>query len=175
MTGPSWASEPLEAAGRADDRIVSDGVTGCVMQVMRPFVYLFGARLDRLRPGIALLDIRDTVMKFLEIKREKDIIGSSLEAKIVLYTENDELKSFIRENIDLFPALFKVSQAEVADSRGEDMEKAQDLPLEILIKKADGEKCPRCWNFSEKVGSSKEFPELCQRCSSVMSERRNNG
>ncbi len=122
-----------------------------------------------------ILDIRDNVMKFLEIKREKDIIGSSLEAKIILYTEDDGLESFIRENIDLFPPLFKVSQAEVADSRGEEMEKSQDLPLEVSIKKADGQKCPRCWNFSEKVGSSKEFPELCERCSSVMSERSDNG
>ncbi|MGO9613517.1 MAG: zinc finger domain-containing protein, partial [Dissulfurispiraceae bacterium] len=30
--------------------------------------------------------------------------------------------------------------------------------------RASGNKCERCWNWSELVGSFEEHPEVCERC-----------
>ena len=39
-----------------------------------------------------------------------------------------------------------------------------------MLKNADGEKCPRCWNYSTNVGSDQEHPQLCTRCAGVVKE-----
>ncbi|MFH1563504.1 MAG: zinc finger domain-containing protein [Nitrospirota bacterium] len=35
-------------------------------------------------------------------------------------------------------------------------------------KKAKGEKCSRCWNYSVAVGINIEHPTLCERCMVVV-------
>ncbi len=122
-----------------------------------------------------ILAIRDRVMKFLENKREKGIIGSSLEAALEFYPEDKERRGRLEKNIVLFQDLFKVSQAYIVDSMKDGMEDLTGLSLKVLVRKADGEKCLRCWNFSKTVGSNKDFPELCERCYSITSERSRNG
>lgn len=121
-----------------------------------------------------LLVIRDSVMKFLELKREEGMIGSSLEAAIELYSEDDGMKKFLKENSGLFPSLFKVSKAEIAQEADPGMEDVQNFPLKVGVRKAGGEKCPRCWNYSETVGKNETYADLCERCSGVMSEGSSN-
>jgi isoleucyl-tRNA synthetase len=36
--------------------------------------------------------------------------------------------------------------------------------LWVLIEKAEGEKCQRCWNRSTLVGSFADAPEVCAKC-----------
>ena len=36
------------------------------------------------------------------------------------------------------------------------------------IEKADGDKCPRCWNYSTHIGESAEHPHICDRCVSAI-------
>ncbi len=122
-----------------------------------------------------ILEIRNSVMKFLELKRAEGMIGSSLEASVELLSDNDNMAGFIRENIDLFPGLFKVSQATIAENVRDGMEEVPEMDLRVSVKKAIGEKCQRCWNFRESVGKNKEHPELCKRCCEVVLERSCNG
>ncbi|MFH1552627.1 MAG: isoleucine--tRNA ligase [Candidatus Omnitrophota bacterium] len=122
-----------------------------------------------------ILSIRDSVMKFLELKREEGLIGSSLEGAITLYSDNDGMRDFLRENMELFPGLFIVSQAELADSPEPGMKDVPALDLKIGVKKASGTKCQRCWNFSKTTGKSKDFPDLCERCYNITLERSRNG
>ncbi len=122
-----------------------------------------------------ILAVRDGVMKLLEIKREEGLIGSSLEAAITLYSAEGRTRDFIRENVGLFPALFKVSQAEVTERDEPGMEDVPGVPLKIGVKRAAGKKCQRCWNFSETVGENKDFSDLCKRCYNVISERSCDG
>lgn len=118
-----------------------------------------------------ILGIRDAVMKVLERKREEGLIGSSLEACVVLAPKNEEMGLFVRSNVSIFPALFKVSQAEAAEKPESGMEEVTQFALAIGVKRASGAKCARCWNYSEKVGSHKDHPDLCERCHKVISER----
>ena len=40
----------------------------------------------------------------------------------------------------------------------------------VEVKKAEGAKCERCWNFSTHVGEDKNYPTVCERCSAVLQE-----
>jgi isoleucyl-tRNA synthetase len=58
--------------------------------------------------------------------------------------------------------LFIVSKVMLGEGTGED--------IGILVKKAGGAKCERCWNWSDSVGKSADFPAFCARCSAVVAE-----
>ena len=40
--------------------------------------------------------------------------------------------------------------------------------LEVEVAKANGEKCERCWAFSETVGTDSEHPTICKRCAEIL-------
>ena len=40
--------------------------------------------------------------------------------------------------------------------------------LKIEAAKSSFEKCARCWNFWESVGTNSEYPDLCDRCIEVI-------
>ncbi len=108
--------------------------------------------------------VREAVLKRLEEKRQKNEIGSSLEARVVIGTEDREYKKLLKDNSDMLRYLFIVSQVEIKDGaiKKEDLDPA--VPAAIYIEKAKGAKCQRCWNYSEQVGSFKDHPALCERC-----------
>jgi isoleucyl-tRNA synthetase len=108
-----------------------------------------------------LLDVRDSVLKALEEARNQKLIGQSLQAKVILKANGDTLK-LLKDNIELLPTIFITSQVEVAES--------QKPELEVEVVLADGEKCERCWIYSETVGENHEHPTLCARCTSVINE-----
>jgi CheY-like chemotaxis protein len=41
--------------------------------------------------------------------------------------------------------------------------------IKVAVFPADGAKCERCWKHSESVGKKKEHPNLCGRCTEVVS------
>ena len=45
--------------------------------------------------------------------------------------------------------------------------------LAIGVEKAPGEKCERCWVYSDKLGTSSEHPTICPRCTQVLTENNN--
>jgi isoleucyl-tRNA synthetase len=118
-----------------------------------------------------ILLMRDSVMKFLEVSRESKVIGSSLEAKLDLYSDTEEMKSFMQENAGLFADVFKVSEVAVLETPEEGMKEASELSFKVGVRKASGEKCARCWNFSGSVGENKDFPQVCKRCYDIINRK----
>ncbi len=123
--------------------------------------------------------LRDEVNKALEVKRAERFIGNSLEAKVVLYigeskgqdakSMEQKYKILIDQYREFLPTFFIVSAVEIADKSLDGSYKSTEIEgLEIKIEKAPGEKCQRCWNWSEMVGSFKEAPEICERCYKVI-------
>ena len=115
-------------------------------------------------------EIRDAVMPFLEKKRTAGLIGSGLDAKVFLHTEDIQTARLIRENEKEFPRAFVVSQVAWAPKPLEGME-AVEFPFaaggvraQVRVDKADGAKCVRCWNYSTVVGTHPEHPGLCGKC-----------
>ena len=115
------------------------------------------------------LKVREDVKKALEIKRAKKEIGSSLEATVTLYC-NDELYAFLAPFEAELPSIFITSGATLAKGEytGEDSFKGEYEGLTVIGARASGTKCVRCWIYSDSVGSSNEHPELCKRCADVL-------
>jgi isoleucyl-tRNA synthetase len=117
-----------------------------------------------------LLELRDEVNKALEIKRAEKFIGNSLEAKVRLYPP-ERLRSLVESYSGFLPAFFLVSSAEISgESLKGAFESANVEGLQIAIERAPGSKCQRCWNWSERVGTFEDEPELCERCYPVIKE-----
>ena len=104
-------------------------------------------------------DIRDLVQKELEDARQKGVIGASLEAKVIFKTDNPDMKAFLEETKNLWPEIAIVSAVDVQDGAGE---------LDVEAVHASGEKCPRCWQWKEDIGSNPKHADLCARCAAVM-------
>lgn len=115
------------------------------------------------------MNLRDDVLKALEEARNQKVIGKSLNANVTVYV-NEEVKSLLGSIDENMEQLFIVSKFEV-----EDLEKApaDAVTLEyatVVVTKADGETCERCWNVTEEVGKVEEHPTLCPRCATVVRE-----
>ncbi|HIE35696.1 MAG TPA: hypothetical protein EYP89_00460 [Candidatus Omnitrophica bacterium] len=103
-----------------------------------------------------ILKLRDLVLKEMERKREEGLIGSSLEAEVILkFNENDF--SFYQSYQDALREVLIVSNVNI--EKGD---------FEVKIEKARGKKCLRCWNWRKDVGKNKEFPDICERCAKVL-------
>jgi isoleucyl-tRNA synthetase len=128
---------------------------------------------------------RAEVNKLLDQARAEKMIGSSLEAKVLLYIIDKEKWPEVRQRleslnphdslsgnrVDEFRYLFLVSQVEIVDSPEAIQNaqyKAQTPTLLIGVVKADGEKCDRCWNYSTLVGKILEHPTICERCNAAL-------
>ena len=98
--------------------------------------------------------IRKVVNAAMELKRASKDIGSSLEADVEIYLDDEYLK--IVKDLDL-PENFITSKAEAKKMVNDDkfFELDEVKNIKVLVKKAKGEKCPRCWKF---------FLERCKRC-----------
>ncbi len=107
-----------------------------------------------------LIEVRDEVLKSLESARNEKVIGSSLEAEVILKAFGEDL-AFLTDNLDILPMVFIVSGVRVI----------QDASLETIqieVGKATGEKCERCWIYSTSVGENQKHPTLCSRCADVV-------
>ncbi|MBD8031669.1 MULTISPECIES: isoleucine--tRNA ligase [Solibacillus] len=115
-----------------------------------------------------VIAVRNEVLKALEEARNAKTIGKSLEAKISVYADSETIELLNDANID-FAQLSIVSQFFIAGSKENAPEEA--LVLEktaLVVEKADGEKCERCWTISETVGTSELHATLCKRCADVV-------
>ncbi|MEG0439197.1 MAG: isoleucine--tRNA ligase [Solibacillus sp.] len=115
-----------------------------------------------------LIAVRNEVLKALEEARNAKTIGKSLEAKISVYADSETAELLNDAKID-FAQLSIVSQFIVAGSK-EDAP-ANSLALEktaLVVEKADGEKCERCWTITETVGAVEAHATLCKRCADVV-------
>lgn len=111
--------------------------------------------------------VRYDVQKALELARNEKIIGKPLEAKVELFAQG-ELYDFLKSVEADLPEIFITSSVTVSNGEGE--VKGDVEGLSVTVSKADGEKCERCWKFSNTVGSDAEHPTLCAHCASVMKE-----
>ena len=109
-------------------------------------------------------EIRSQVLKSLEEARQKGLIGSSLEAKVVFKTSEPKLKEFLTDTLSLWSEAAIVSQVELKEGAND--------KLEIVIEHAQGSKCPRCWQWKQDIGTNSNHPDLCARCAKVLEEEK---
>ena len=105
-----------------------------------------------------IIDLKEEVSKKLEEARMEKVIGHSLNAKVTLYTNDDKYEQLMKD-ADLLATVFIVSKVEVENNKRE-----EDNEIGIKVEAADGEKCERCWMYSDTVGKDHTHPTLCKRC-----------
>lgn len=115
-----------------------------------------------------LLDIRKDVSKALEIARNEKIIGNSLEARVEISGENEELKSLLEAEFEQLPDFFIVSQVELKEGMKNPTHVGENSKIKIYVEEAEGEKCERCWKYSTTVGEDKKYEDVCERCATVL-------
>lgn len=116
-----------------------------------------------------IFNVREEVNKALELAKAEDLVGHTLEAKVILNPLKDKLKSFLEENKELLPFAFIVSQVELIDKLNDKVYSEND-EIKVSIAKADGEKCVRCWNYSKTVGKDEKHLQICTRCSNILKD-----
>ena len=112
----------------------------------------------------ALLAIRDEVLKALDTARNEKLIGKPLEAQVTI-TATDPAYSLLSNYKDQLRYLFIVSAVTLTWGSGNGTG-----GVHVEVKKAEGLKCERCWNYSTHVGEDKNHPTVCERCSAVLKE-----
>ena len=98
-----------------------------------------------------LKDWREEILPKLEKERQAKKIGKALDAKIEMvipqvqnqYSDDGSL----REILNVSELKIKVGD-----------------PISVLVSKADGQKCERCWHWETDIGQNAEHPTICGRC-----------
>ena len=116
-----------------------------------------------------LLKVRGEVSKALESARQGKLIGNSLEASVALGAP-EKLLGFLHENQALLKDFFIVSGVELSPAIPAGAQVSREVEgLGILVTRAPGEKCQRCWMYDMQVGAGAEHPSVCPRCRAALS------
>lgn len=115
-----------------------------------------------------ILAAKSAISKALEESRVNKLIGSSLEAK-VLVSGDGALFDIVKNNLDLFCEICIVSRIEIGDGEGPGYVKIEEAEgLSVKVEKAAGKKCQRCWNYTTNVGAHGKHEEICDRCAAAL-------
>ena len=111
-----------------------------------------------------LSELREQVLAKIEPLRKDKVIGSSLQARVVLSASKDDVV-FLEKYKSELPMLFIVSDVQLQPSA--------DNATSIVIERADGVKCERCWRVVAAVSSDPAFAGICDRCQNALAQPTN--
>lgn len=113
------------------------------------------------------IEIRSEITKVLEGARRAKTIGHSLDAKVELHAAGEALAILKSVESDLATLLI-VSQAQLVEGLDGGVEATGREDLKVTVQAAEGEKCERCWIYSDTVGKDAEHPTVCARCAAAL-------
>ena len=118
-----------------------------------------------------IIQMRNALLKAIEQKREEGLVKHSLEAKLNIYGNFSshhqvlfnqcihELKRTQQTPASFFKELLIVSHCSY-ESSAQGLEETQMAGLYALVSHAEGNKCPRCWQWDTAMHDH----DLCRRC-----------
>lgn len=121
----------------------------------------------------ALLSLRETVNITLEEARTKELIGSALEAAIIIQPLSADWNFLSTLQETELETLFLVSQVHLQPETDPKAvfgayavlaEQEVEGEYRVFAVQAAGKKCERCWQYCETVGQFADHPTLCHRC-----------
>src|SRR5207245_4120548 len=101
------------------------------------------------------------VLRKLEDERVAKTIGSSLEAALEI-TASGETYALLERYREELRYFFIVSQVSLV--------KVDAGEINVKVRRADGQKCERCWTYSVRVGESSRYPTVCESCIEALAE-----
>ena len=122
-----------------------------------------------------LMKLRDAVNIEIERLRQAKVVGKSLEAKVEVRATG-RLATLLERYRDDLPTLFITSDVIVsgAPSAGDGTvyKESDDSWATIVVSRADGVRCDRCWRYVPAVSTDPASPGLCRRCEDALAEAR---
>jgi isoleucyl-tRNA synthetase len=106
---------------------------------------------------LVFFNIREMVLKQLEEAREQKIIGKSNQASLEIHATKEDIDKINSLNIKLEQVLI-VSSVKLVEGEN----------TFVVVYKALGEVCDRCWNVVESVLDN----GLCKRCAKILESRK---
>ena len=115
-----------------------------------------------------LLTVRAAIVRAIEPLRKAGNIGHSLDTRVTLFADAATRTVLERIGADL-RAVCIVSQfaLSAAQAPAEAVRDETD-GVAVLVERAWGSKCERCWIYTEEAGIDPARPGLCPRCTDVM-------
>jgi len=112
-----------------------------------------------------IIAVRDESSKVLERLRSDGLIGSSLDAEVSIYC-NNEISNALASLDDELRFVLITSDARVfnIDEKPDDAKQTELEDVWVLATVSEHEKCIRCWHHREDVGNDQNHPQLCLRC-----------
>jgi isoleucyl-tRNA synthetase len=98
-------------------------------------------------------EIRKIVLKELENSRVNGVIGSSLQAEIVIHA-NKETIDYLKQLKQDLKFAYMVSSVTLQESD----------TIKVDVISSAKPKCERCWHYSATVGTNNEHATICDRC-----------
>ncbi len=116
-----------------------------------------------------MFEYRDDVMKALELARANKMIGKSLDAKVNVYTNDDDIYASLNDFADDLASIYITSAATVVKGVAPEGAFAETQSgIAVVVSNADGCKCGRCWSYSTKGVEDGEGGFLCERCRKII-------
>ena len=114
----------------------------------------------------ALFNLRDGVMKALELARAEKNIGKSLEAEVTVYAkEGSEAMNLFKQFEAILPDIFIVSKTVLSSENAPDGAYTdEETGISVSVSAAEGEKCVRCWMHKDDCTPDEDGQQLCARC-----------
>ena len=117
-----------------------------------------------------IVQLRNEITRAIEPERKNGVLGHSLDSRITVFAPEELLRE-IKIEEHYLRETFIVSQILLDDAKNAPQTSYQGQEMEeirILVETAKGEKCARCWTFSENLGSNPEHPQACPRCTQIL-------
>jgi isoleucyl-tRNA synthetase len=115
-----------------------------------------------------IIRVRADVSKALELARTAKTIGHPLDAAVTI-TAPEDLLGFLRGYQWELQSIFIVSRVELVESLEGECWNSEALPgLKVRVSAAPGEKCERCWCYSEELGTDADHPTICPKCTAAV-------
>ena len=122
-----------------------------------------------------LMQVRDAVNVEIERLRKGKVVGKSLEVRVELRAAG-ELAALLQRHRDDLPTLFITSEVVVSDApgggEGAVYRESETSFVTIVVSRAEGVRCDRCWRYVPEVGLAEARQGLCPRCEAALEETR---
>jgi isoleucyl-tRNA synthetase len=105
-----------------------------------------------------LLEVRALVNAALEEKRKSKEIGTSLGARVSL-SARGPVAGLLERHLRDLPTLFIVSDVALHAGSADGPDEVQ-----VMVERAPGVKCERCWRYVPDVSADPALAGLCNRC-----------
>ncbi|HPF45674.1 MAG: isoleucine--tRNA ligase [Alphaproteobacteria bacterium] len=112
--------------------------------------------------------LRKVVTGALEVERREKRIGSSLQASVNIYVDDQSYIDALK-GIDLAELCITSDADMILDGAPDEAFRMEDTPgIAVISQLSEGNKCERCWQVLPEVGQINNHEDICQRCADAV-------